>query len=52
MVFTILFVLWTCVLAAAWLASRVVALSMFGVALVLSVGVFLHHMTDPLTLSF
>jgi len=52
MVFTLLFVLWTCVLAAAWLATRSVALSMFGVVLVLSVGVFLHHMTDPLTLSF
>lgn len=52
MVFTLLFAVWTCVLAAGWLATRMVALSMFGVALVLSVGVFLHHMTDPLTLSF
>ena len=52
MVFTLIFVVWTCVLAAAWLASRIVTLTMCGVALVMSVGVFLHHMTDPLTLSF
>ena len=52
MVFTLLFALWTGVLLAAWLATRSVALTMFGVALVMSVGVFLHHMTDPLTLSF
>lgn len=52
MIFAILFVLWTCVLAATWLATRNVALSLFGLALVLSVGLFLHHMTDPLTLSF
>jgi hypothetical protein len=52
MIFTLLFLMWTFVLAAAWLASRQMAMASFGVALVLSVGLFIHHMTDPLTLSF
>ena len=52
MVFTLIFVVWTCVLVAAWLATRIVALSVFGIALMMSIALFLHHMTDPLTLSF
>lgn len=52
MLFTLIFILWTCVLVAAWLATRTMAIGMFGTALVLTFALFLHHMTDPLTLSF
>ncbi len=52
MLFTLLFVIWTCVLLSAWLAARIVTLAMFAVALVITLALFLHHMTDPLTLSF
>lgn len=52
MIFTLLFLLWTCVLAAAWLAPRPATLVVFAVVLVLSLGLFVHHVTDPLTLSF
>jgi hypothetical protein len=52
MIFTLLFALWTCVLAAAWLAPRPAAMAAFAVAFVLSVALFVHHITDPLTLSF
>jgi hypothetical protein len=52
MIFTLLFVMWTGVLVAAWRASRNAALASFAVALVLSVALFVHHVTDPLTLSF
>ena len=52
MIFTLLFLMWTCVLAAAWRASRKAALASFAAALVLSVALFAHHVTDPLTLSF
>jgi hypothetical protein len=52
MIFTLLFVMWTCVLAMAWLGPRVFAMGGFAVALVLSVALFVHHVTDPLTLSF
>jgi hypothetical protein len=52
MIFTLLFVMWTVVLGAAWRASREAALASFAVALVLSVALFIHHVTDPLTLSF
>lgn len=52
MIFSLLFVMWTCVLAAAWLAPRMVAMGGFAVALILSTALFAHHMTDPLTLSF
>jgi hypothetical protein len=52
MIFTLVFLLWTCVLAAAWLAARQTAIAAFAVAFVLSVALFVHHMTDPLTLSF
>jgi hypothetical protein len=52
MIFTLLFLMWTCVLTAAWLASRMTAVASFAVALVLSIALFVHHITDPLTLSF
>jgi hypothetical protein len=52
MVFTILFLLWTGVLLSALLAQRTAAMSAFGVMLVLSLLLFAHHVTDPLTLSF
>ncbi len=52
MIFTLLFVMWTFVLGAAWRASRPAALASFAVALLLSIALFVHHMTDPLTLSF
>lgn len=52
MIFTLTFLMWTCVLAAAWLAARRAAMAAFAVAFVLSVALFVHHMTDPLTLSF
>lgn len=52
MIFMLLFAVWTCVLAAAWLATRIVAMTLFGAALILSIALFLHHMTDPLALSF
>ena len=52
MIFTLLFLMWTCVLAAAWHAPRNAAVVGFVVALVLSVALFVHHMTDPLPLSF
>ena len=52
MIFLMLFLLWTAVLAAAWVAPRGVSLGAAAVALVLSVALFLHHVTDPLTLSF
>jgi hypothetical protein len=52
MIFTLLFLMWTGVLAAAWLAPRNAAMTSFAIALVLSVALFVHHVTDPLTLSF
>ena len=52
MVFAILFLLWTLMLGAAWRASRTVALTGFAVLFVVTVAVFIHHITDPLTLSF
>jgi hypothetical protein len=52
LIFTLVFLMWTCVLAAAWLTTRQAAMAAFAVALVLSVALFVHHMTDPLTLSF
>lgn len=52
MIFSLLFLLWTVVLAAAWIAPRGVSLGAFATALVLTVALFAHHVTDPLTLSF
>ncbi len=52
MVFTILFLLWTGVLIAAMFATRMMAMTAFGVTLVLSLMLFAHHITDPLKLSF
>jgi hypothetical protein len=52
MIFTLLFVLWTCVLLAAWMAPRSIALGATIVALSLTLVLFIHHVTDPLKLSF
>ena len=52
MIFILVFLMWTGVLAAAWLATRPTAMAVFAVAFVLTVGLFVHHITDPLTLSF
>jgi hypothetical protein len=52
MIFTLLFLMWTGVLAAAGFAARATAMTSFAVALILSVALFVHHMSDPLTLSF
>lgn len=52
MIFTLTFAMWTGVLIAAWFAARQSAMAAFAVALILSVALFVHHMTDPLTLSF
>jgi hypothetical protein len=52
MIFTILFALWTLVLAVAALAPRQAAVVACLVMLVLSGALFVHHMTDPLMLSF
>ena len=52
MIFTILFILWMLVLIAAALAPRQIAVCACLVMLVLTVALFVHHVTDPLTLSF
>jgi hypothetical protein len=52
MVFTLAFVMWTAVLAAAWWGPRRLATWSFGLALALTIALFVHHVTDPLTLSF
>lgn len=52
MVFTILFMLWTATLIAAWLAPRSLAIGATIVSLSLTLALFIHHITDPLRLSF
>lgn len=52
MIFTLLFALWTGVLLAAWMAPRSVAVGATIVALSLTLVLFIHHVTDPLRLSF
>jgi hypothetical protein len=52
MIFTLLFVLWTAVLSAAWAAPRSIAVSATIIALSLTLVLFIHHVTDPLRLSF
>jgi hypothetical protein len=52
MIFTLLFLLWSCVLIAAWTAPRSVAIGATIVALSLTLVLFIHHVTDPLKLSF
>ncbi|MGD9922256.1 MAG: DUF5993 family protein [Pseudorhodoplanes sp.] len=52
MIFTLLFLIWTGVLVAAWFAARRAAMAAFALALILSIALFVHHITDPLTLSF
>jgi hypothetical protein len=50
--FTLLFLLLTITMLAAWRGWRAVALGLFGLATVIAVAVFRHHATDALTLSF
>ncbi|MGV3633699.1 MAG: DUF5993 family protein [Pseudorhodoplanes sp.] len=52
MIFTLLFLVWTAVLTAAWGAPRRVAMAGFAAALLLTTALFIHHVTDPLRLSF
>jgi len=52
MTFVLLFMLWTCVLLAAWMAPRPIAVGATIVALSLTLVLFIHHVTDPLKLSF
>ena len=52
MIFTLLFVLWTSVLLAAWLMPRSLAVGSVILALGMTLALFIHHVTDPLTLSF
>jgi hypothetical protein len=52
MIFTLLFLLWSCVLIAAWTAPRSLAVGAAIVALSLTLVLFIHHVTDPLKLSF
>jgi hypothetical protein len=52
MIFTLLFLIWTLVLIAAWVGARLLAFGSFALAIVFSLALFLHHATDPLTLSF
>ena len=52
MIFTLLFLLWAGVLMAAWLMPRSIAIGATIVALGLTLALFIHHISDPLTLSF
>ena len=52
MTFVLLFVLWTCVLLATWRAPRSIAVGATIVALGLTLALFIHHVNDPLKLSF
>ena len=52
MIFVLLFLLWTGMLVAAWLAPRSLAVGASIIALSLTLVLFIHHMTDPLRLSF
>ncbi len=52
MIFTLLFALWAGVLIAAWAAPRNVAVGATLLALGLTLALFIHHVTEPLRLSF
>ena len=52
MVFVFLFLLWTGMLLTAWLAPRSIAVGATILALSLTLVLFIHHITDPLRLSF
>lgn len=52
MIFSLIFILWTAVLIAAWTLPRGLSLATFALAWILSIALFKHHVTDPLTLSF
>jgi hypothetical protein len=49
---TILFILFLLAMLAARLGPRLLAVGLFGIALVLTVADFLHHATSALTLAF
>ena len=46
MTFTLLFLVWTVALIAAWIGSRALATGMFMAALALSIALFVHHATE------
>ena len=52
MIFTLVFAVWTLVLILAWQAPRPVGVASTLIALVLTLALFVHHITDPLRLSF
>ncbi len=52
MIFTLLFAFWTGILLVAWKAPRSIAVGATIVALSLTLVLFIHHVTDPLRLSF
>ena len=52
MEFTLLFLVLTIAMLAAWHGRRSAALALFGLATLAALAVFKHHATDVLTLSF
>lgn len=52
MIFTLLFLLWAGVLIAAWRMPHSIAMGATIVLLALTLALFIHHISDPLTLSF
>ncbi len=50
--FAVLFLVATAALLAAWRTSRLMAVILFGAALLGSTATLLHHATDALKLSF
>ena len=50
--FAVLFLIATAALLAAWRGSRLMAVILFGAALLGSTATLLHHATDALKLSF
>jgi hypothetical protein len=49
---TVLFILFLLAMVAAWFGPRPLSVTLFGLALVLTVADFFHHATSALTLSF
>lgn len=46
------FLLLSITLVSAWFAPRGVTMVLFAISLIVSIGIFLHHATDTLPLSF
>lgn len=46
------FLLLSITLVSAWFAPRGVTMVLFAISLIASIGIFLHHATDTLPLSF